>query len=75
MEAHPKTLPCIAEGQTAKVASLQTKGLLRDRLLAIGLIPGTPVECVRTGSGIAAYRIKGAVVALRDCDAQSVMIV
>ncbi len=74
METLPKTLADLAEGQSAPITALLTRGLLRDRLLAIGMLPGTQVDCVRQGKGIAAYRICGAVVALRDVDARSVAI-
>lgn len=73
MESQP-TLVCIPEGHSARVRSLQLTGTIRSRLLDIGLIPGTRVTCVQAGRGIAAYRIRGAVIALRDCDAGGVLI-
>ena len=54
-----KTLADIPEGQSACVESLQVQGSLRSRLSDLGLIPGTPVVCVHSGKGIAAYLFNG----------------
>lgn len=75
MNTRPKTLDCIRDGESAKVLTLGTNSALRERLLALGLTAGTMVECVRAGNGIAAYRIRGAVIALRDVDARSIEII
>lgn len=73
MEQH-RTLACIAEGESVRVRSLEMGGILRRRLSDLGLIPGTEVTCVRRGSGLAAYRICGAVIALRYRDASGILI-
>ena len=69
------TLSGITAGETAQVRELCCTGQLRSRLLDIGLIPGTSVTCVHRGTGIAAYRIRGAVIALRDRDAVTITVV
>ena len=69
-----QTLSGIAEGQTVRIQALNCKGALYSRLLDLGLIPGTAVTCVQQGTGIAAYRIRGAVIALRQCDAVNIIV-
>ncbi len=73
-----KTLPLsgVKVGEQVTVARLGATGSMRRRLLDIGLIEGTRVECLhRSPSGDpAAYAIRGAVIALRDCDSASVSV-
>lgn len=63
-------------GEKATVVSLETSGSMRRRLLDIGLINGTQVECVgRSPAGDpSAYLIRGAVIALRKDDCENIMI-
>lgn len=60
----------LSPGQRGTVRDIRHTGEMRRRLQDIGLIRGTPVECVgRSPLGDpAAYRIRGAVIALRDRD-------
>ena len=74
MEPKTRTLDGIGAGETARVTSLQMRGTIRSRLMDIGMIPGALVTCVHTGRGIAAYRICGAVIALRQSDAERISI-
>jgi len=63
-------------GRTGVVLALQAEGLPRRRLLDLGLVPGTKVEAVRrspAGDPIA-FRIRGAVIALRKEEAQQVLL-
>ena len=73
-----KTLPLsgVKVGEQVTVARLGATGSMRRRLLDIGLIEGTRVECLhRSPSGDpAAYAIRGAVIALRDCDSACVSV-
>lgn len=69
-----ETLDKLTEGASARVQALQSTGAIRSRLQDIGLIPGTTVTCVQTGTGLAAYRIRGAVIALRHQDAKRIII-
>ena len=63
-------------GQRAEVTELQTMGSMRRRLLDIGLVPGTMVECVgqSPGGDPKAYLIRGAATAIRREDAQTVLL-
>lgn len=63
-------------GAGARVVRLETKGELRRRLMDIGLVEGTPVECVRKSPAgdPKAYLIRGAVIALRREDAETVIV-
>lgn len=63
-------------GQRATVCALMSTGGIRRRLLDIGLINGTSVECLgRSPAGDpAAYLIRGAVIAIRDCDSADILI-
>ena len=60
----------------AKSYPRQLSGGMRRRVQDLGLVPGTRVTCVRralSGDPIA-YRIRGAVVALRKCDAAQIEV-
>ena len=60
----------LAPGEAATVGEILHTGDMRRRLQDIGLIRGTAVECVgRSPLGDpAAFRIRGAIIALRDSD-------
>ncbi|PWM58496.1 MAG: ferrous iron transport protein A [Oscillospiraceae bacterium] len=66
----------IAPGERARVVSQSTCGALRRRLLDMGLIAGTEVECVgKSPAGDPrAYLIRGAVIALRDEDCRRICV-
>lgn len=63
-------------GQKAKVVSVNTKGDIKRRLLDIGLIENTDVECVFKSpfNDPRAYFIKGATIALRNDDAKDILV-
>jgi len=66
----------LAEGSSAWVVELLHQSAIRQRLLDIGLTPGTKVECLfksPLGDPIA-YDIRGAVMALRSEDAAEVWV-
>lgn len=68
---------CDMETNTyATVVKLETEGELRHRLMDIGLVEGTTVECVRKSPAgdPKAYLIRGAVIALRNEDAATVTV-
>ena len=70
------SLSALRDGQRARVAALHLSGGMRRRVQDLGLVPGTRVTCVRralSGAPIA-YRIRGAVVALRKCDAAQIEV-
>lgn len=66
----------IKPGETAVVERLRAHGSMRRRLLDVGLVEGTRVECVgRSPLGDpAAYCIRGAVIAIRAADSRNVLI-
>lgn len=72
----PLRLCELRPGQRAVVRKLAAVGAMRRRLLDIGLIPGTPVECVgrSPGGDPTAYLIRGAVIAIRHEDGAGVMM-
>ncbi len=66
----------LAVGQRATVETLHMTGGMRRRLLDIGLVEGTTVECVGkapSGDPIAFY-IRGTVIALRDEDCRRIEV-
>ena len=66
----------IVPGEKARVLSQSTAGGLRRRLLDIGLVEGTEVECVgkSPGGDPRAYLIRGAVIALRASDCKKIVV-
>ena len=72
----PKSLNALTVGGRGRVLSLSSSGRMRRRLMDLGIIPGVRIDCVgRSPLGDpAAYSILGAVIAIRDCDAQTVLI-
>ncbi len=69
-------LSAISAGDCCRVAAIELNGLLRRRVLDMGLIPGTAVECVRrspSGDPIA-FRVRDSVIALRHEDASRIKV-
>ncbi|MBQ1935733.1 MAG: ferrous iron transport protein A [Clostridia bacterium] len=63
-------------GQSGVVTALEATGSMRRRLMDIGLVKGTFVTCVGVSpfGDPSAYLIRGAVIALRKKDSQTVLI-
>ncbi|MEN6350395.1 MAG: FeoA family protein [Syntrophomonas sp.] len=63
-------------GSFCRIASINTEGLLRRRMLDLGLIPGTIIESVRKSpSGDpTAYRVRGSLIALRSENADQITV-
>lgn len=63
-------------GQRAVVGTLGNTGSMRRRLLDIGLIEGTVIECVgRSPAGDpTAFQIRGAVIAIREEDCADIQV-
>lgn len=76
MDRNRIPLDRVAEGKRVRVERLETEGAMRRRLLDLGLVEGTWVECVlrAAAGGPAAYLIRGAVVALRREDAAGILV-
>lgn len=66
----------ISPGEHAVISSLLSTGSMRRRLLDIGLIENTDVECVgrSPGGDPSAYLIRGAVIAIRSEDCAGILI-
>ena len=66
----------IRPGQTATVKELLSTGSIRRRLLDIGLIEDTEVECLgrSPGGDPSAFLIRGAVIAIRAEDCRNIII-
>lgn len=70
-------LDCLGVGKSAVVKRLEADGSMRRRLLDIGLIENTVVECV----GISpagdphAFLIRGAVIAIRKEDCKKILVI
>lgn len=63
-------------GQRAVVRRLLSSGSMRRRMLDIGLIENTEVECLgrSPGGDPSAYLIRGAVIAIRSEDCRDILI-
>lgn len=63
-------------GQRATVRELLSVGSIRRRLLDIGLIENTDVECIgrSPGGDPTAFLIRGAVIAIRSEDCRNILI-
>ncbi len=70
------TLNEIQPGQYGVVRELKTTGSMRRRLLDIGLIEDTKVECLgrSPGGDPSAFLIRGAVIAIRSEDSKNIII-
>ena len=71
-----KNLTNLNEGERAQVVSLLNKSNIRRRLLDLGLVEGTWVNCIQKSpqGDMVAYGIRGAIIALRAEDAVSVLV-
>ena len=72
----PCTLSALHRGQSGVVCTLTAAGAMRRRLQDLGLICGTKVTCVGVSplGDPKAFRVRGAVIALRRSDADTVHI-
>ncbi len=70
------TLDRIEIGARARVVKLTAHGMMRRRLLDIGIVVGAPIECVGAApSGSPrAYLIRGAVIAIRKADSRDIAV-
>ncbi|SFR08685.1 FeoA family protein [Desulfoscipio geothermicus] len=70
------TLNNLPSGSFALVTEVLAEGLIRRRLLDLGLVPGTRVEVVRRSPAgdPTAFNIRGAIIALRKEVAGQVLV-
>lgn len=71
-----KNLTHLNEGESAQVIVLRNDGMMKRRLQDLGLVEGTMVECVQKSpyGDPVAFRIRGAVIALRLEDASEIIV-
>ena len=70
------SLCSLNEGETATVEMISLSGDIHRRLKHLGLIKGTKIECLHkspAGNPIA-YLIRGAVIAIRNEDAEKISV-
>lgn len=70
------TLDKLSYGEKATVKEIFTKDTMRRRFLDIGLIKGTTVECVGVSPAgdPKAFLIRGAVIAIRNSDSNTIAV-
>ncbi|MDD3921475.1 MAG: FeoA family protein [Eubacteriales bacterium] len=72
----PISMMYLKPDERAVVKELHTKGAMRRRLLDIGLVENTPVECLgrSPGGDPSAFLIRGAVIAIRAEDCADILL-
>lgn len=73
---HKNTLNELKKGEKAVIKALEIEGSMKRRLLDIGLIKDSIVECVLESplKDPKAYWIRGALIAIRNSDAKKIYI-
>lgn len=73
---NPSSLNSLRVGQSARVSHIEAEPAMRRRLLDIGLIKDTAVECLgrSPGGDPAAFLVRGAVIAIRSEDCKDILI-
>lgn len=71
-----ETLDMLAVGEEAVITALRGEGVVRRRLVALGFAPGGRVSAVQESpwGDPVAYRVCGAVIALRRADARDIVV-
>jgi ferrous iron transport protein A len=66
----------LSPGSVCQIVSLELSGLLRRRILDLGIVPGTMIQCIRRGpSGDpTAYLVRETLIALRREDAAQISV-
>lgn len=69
-------LSALAMGQSAYISRLEGEWAMARRLSQLGFTPGTRVECelIAPAGDPSAYRVRGALIALRSSDASQVFV-
>lgn len=70
------SLADLPPGSVCQIVSLGLSGLLRRRILDLGIVPGTLISCIRRGpSGDpTAYLVRETLIALRSEDAAQILV-
>lgn len=75
MHRKSASLSKTAEGERAVIISFHLNEDMRERLYSLGMIPGTVVKCLyRREGGLAAYSVRGTVIAIRLSDADRILV-
>ena len=76
MQNNDLSLDLLEIGKKAEVIKINSTGAIKRRLLDIGLVENTYIECVLTSpfKDPRAYLIKGATIALRNNDAKDIIV-
>ncbi|HBW38783.1 FeoA family protein [Desulfosporosinus sp. BICA1-9] len=66
----------LSPGSVCEIVSLELSGLLRRRILDLGIVPGTLIRCIRRGpSGDpTAYLVRETLIALRREDTAQIFV-
>ncbi|KUO50462.1 MAG: iron transporter FeoA [Desulfitibacter sp. BRH_c19] len=72
----PVPLSQIPVGATGMVSKINSEGIIRRRLLDLGFVSGTKIEVLRKSpiGDPTAYFIRGAIIALREVDAEKILV-
>ena len=70
------TLNNLSIGESCTIKEIKDSSKIKRRLLDIGLIPGTKVECVLSnpGNDSLAYLIRGTTIAIRKIDSKEIEV-
>ncbi|MBQ3567126.1 MAG: ferrous iron transport protein A [Oscillospiraceae bacterium] len=70
------TLNKLRQNKTGVVTELKNSGVIRRRLQDLGIIEGTRIECIGKSplGDPKAYLIKGTLIALRNNDAEKIIV-
>lgn len=76
MKTEQKTMAALVPAEQGTVRWIRAEPSIKRRLQDLGLISGAKVTCVFTSrhKDISIYRICGAHIAIRDCDAKNVYL-
>ncbi len=76
MTAMTTTLDQLATGPQARVTAMQLTGAERRRMMDLGILPGAAIEVALENplGDPTAYRVRGAVIALRREQAQQIQV-
>ena len=72
-----KRLADLKRGESGRVLRLLNCGTMRRRFLDIGIIPGTAVTCLGKSplGDPGAYKIRGKLIAIRNEDAEKILLI
>ena len=70
------TLDKISTGELATIVEIDTELSLKQRLYDVGFVPNTRVKVIHQSpaGNPRAYLVRRAVIALRNCDAQRILV-